>query len=136
VHPRTLKALDVKGPLVAFEIHLDALPLPKFKPTKMKPKLALPEFQPVTRDFAFIVPRATAAGDMLKTAQGAERALISDVAIFDIYEGTGVADGSKSVALAVTLQPTEKTLTDADIEAVAIKIVADMAKKFGATLRG
>jgi phenylalanyl-tRNA synthetase beta chain len=136
VHPRTLKALDVKGPLVAFEIHLDALPLPKARPTKMKPKLVLPEFQPVTRDFAFIVPRATAAGDMLKTAQGAERALISDVTIFDIYEGTGVAGGSKSVALAVTLQPTEKTLTDVEIEAVAAKIIADMARKFGATLRG
>ena len=101
-----------------------------------RPKLVLPEFQPVTRDFAFIVPRATAAGDMLKTAQGAERALISDVTIFDIYEGTGVAGDSKSVALAVTLQPTEKTLTDVEIEAVAAKIIADMAKKFGATLRG
>jgi phenylalanyl-tRNA synthetase beta chain len=73
---------------------------------------------------------------MLKTAQGAERALISDVTIFDIYEGTGVAEDSKSVALAVTLQPTEKTLTDVEIEAVAAKIIADMAKKFGATLRG
>jgi phenylalanyl-tRNA synthetase beta chain len=136
VHPRVLKALDVKGPLVAFEILLDALPLPKYKPTKMKPKLTLSDFQPVTRDFAFIVANAVPAGDMQRTAQNTDRALISDVAVFDIYEGAGVAEGAKSVALAVTLQPTEKTLTDAEIEAVAGRIVAEMAKRHGATLRG
>lgn len=136
VHPRILKALDVKGPLVAFEIHLDALPLPKFKPTKVKPKLALSGFQPVTRDFAFIVDKATAAGEMVKSAQNADRALISDVCVFDLYEGQGVEPGKKSVALAVTLQPVEKTLTEAEIEAVGAKIVAEMAKRYGAALRG
>lgn len=136
VHPKVLKALDVKGPLVAFEIHLDALPLPKYKPTKVKPKLALSGFQPVTRDFAFIVDGKVAAGDMVKTAQGADRGLISDVAVFDLYEGPGVEAGKKSVALAVTLQPVEKTLTDAEIEAVGAKIVAEMAKRYGAALRG
>lgn len=136
VHPRILKALDVKGPLVAFEIHLDALPLPKYKPTKVKPKLALSDFQPVTRDFAFIVDKAVAAGDMAKTAQGADRALIANVGVFDLYEGPGVEAGKKSVALAVTLQPTEKTLTEAEIEAVGAKIVAEMAKRYSATLRG
>lgn len=136
VHPRTLKALDVKGPLVAFEIQLDSLPQPKARPTRMKQKLVLSDFQPVIRDFAFIVPGTTATGDMLKTAQSADRNLITDVTLFDIYEGAGVAEGAKSVALAVTLQPTEKTLTDAEIDAVAAKIVADMSKKFGATLRG
>lgn len=136
VHPTILKALDVKGPLVAFEIHLDALPLPKHKPTKVKPKLSLSGFQPVTRDFAFIVEKKTAAGDMLKTAQNADRALISDVAVFDLYEGPGVEAGKKSVALAVTLQPVEKTLTETEIEAVGAKIVAEMAKRYGASLRG
>ncbi|HEV2553834.1 MAG TPA: phenylalanine--tRNA ligase subunit beta [Bosea sp. (in: a-proteobacteria)] len=136
LHPRILKALDVKGPLVAFEIHLDALPLPKYKPTKVKPKLALSGFQPVTRDFAFIVDQATAAGEMVKSAQNADRALISDVSVFDLYEGQGVEPGKKSVALAVTLQPVEKTLTEAEIEAVGAKIVAEMAKRYGAALRG
>ncbi|RYE35353.1 MAG: phenylalanine--tRNA ligase subunit beta [Hyphomicrobiales bacterium] len=136
VHPKILKALDVKGPLVAFEIHLDTLPLPKAKPTKVKPKLALSDFQPVTRDFAFIVDKAVAAGDMVKTAQGTDRALIANVGVFDLYEGAGVEAGKKSVALAVTLQPTEKTLTEAEIEAVGSKIVAEIGKRYGATLRG
>ncbi|HEV7339094.1 MAG TPA: phenylalanine--tRNA ligase subunit beta [Bosea sp. (in: a-proteobacteria)] len=136
LHPRVLKALDVKGPLVAFEIHLDALPLPKYKPTKVKPKLALSDFQPLTRDFAFIVDKTVAAGDMAKTAQNADRALIAETSVFDIYEGAGVEPGKKSVALAVTLQPVEKTLTEAEIEAVAAKIVAEMAKRYKAALRG
>jgi phenylalanyl-tRNA synthetase beta chain len=136
VHPKVLKALDVKGPLVAFEIVLDALPLPKHKPTKVKPKLVLSGFQPVTRDFAFIVERKVAAGDMAKTAQNADRALISDVSVFDLYEGPGVDAGKKSVALAVTLQPVEKTLTEVEIEAVGAKIVAEMGKRYGAALRG
>jgi phenylalanyl-tRNA synthetase beta chain len=136
VHPRVLKALDVKGPLVAFEIHLDALPLPKYKPTKVKPKLSLSDLQPVTRDFAFIVDKATAVGEMVKSAQNADRALISDVSVFDLYEGAGVDVAKKSVALAVTLQPVEKTLTEAEIEAVGARIVAEMAKRYGAALRG
>ena len=136
IHPRILKALDAKGPLVGFELHLDALPLPKPRPTKVKPKLALSGLQPVTRDFAFIVDTGIAAGDMMKTAQGADRQLIADVSVFDLYEGPGVDTGRKSVALAVTLQPTEKTLTDAEIDAVGQRIVAEMAKKHGATLRG
>ena len=135
IHPRLLEAMDVKGPLVACEIILDALPPPKAKPTKMKPKLVLSEFQPVSRDFAFIVARDVAAADIVKAAQGADRTLINDVTVFDVYEGKGIADGHKSVAIAVTLQPMDKTLTDAEIEAVAAKIVADVAKKTGATLR-
>ncbi|MCX7324687.1 MAG: phenylalanine--tRNA ligase subunit beta [Hyphomicrobiales bacterium] len=136
IHPKTLKLLDVKGPLVGFEIILDGLPLPKAKPTRMKPKLKLSDFQPVTRDFAFLVDAKTAAGDMVKTAAGADRALIADVTVFDVYEGDKVEAGKKSVALAVTLQPTEKTLTEAEIDAVGGKIVAEMAKRYGASLRG
>jgi phenylalanyl-tRNA synthetase beta chain len=117
------------------EITLDALPAPKYRPTKIKPKLTLAEFQPVTRDFAFVVPRDVAAGDILRAAQGAERQLIAGIDVFDVYEGQGIDPDKKSVAIAVTLQPTEKTLTDAEIEAVSQKIVADVAKKTGATLR-
>lgn len=135
VHPKVLKALDLKGPLVAFELNLDALPPPKAKPTKMKPKLNLPDFQPLTRDFAFVVGRDVAAGDIVKASQGAERQLIVGVDVFDIYEGTGIDPDKKSVAIAVTLQPTEKTLTDAEIEAVSAKIVGEVAKKTGAVLR-
>jgi phenylalanyl-tRNA synthetase beta chain len=136
LHPTALKALDVKGPVVAFEITLDALPAPKAKPTKMKPKLALSDFQPLTRDFAFVVESGVAAGEILKAAQGADRVLITDVQVFDIYEGEHVGPGRKSVAIAVTLQPTQKTLTDAEIEAVSQKIVGDVSKKTGAALRG
>jgi phenylalanyl-tRNA synthetase beta chain len=136
IHPKVLKALDLKGPLVAFEIDLDALPPPKAKPTKMKPKPALSDFQPITRDFAFVVGRQVQAGDIVKAAQGAERQLIAGVDVFDVYEGTGIDPDKKSVAIAVTLQPTEKTLTDAEIEAVSAKIVGEVAKKTGAVLRG
>jgi phenylalanyl-tRNA synthetase beta chain len=136
VHPKILKALDLKGPLVAFEITLDALPPAKAKPTRMKPKLVLSDFQPLTRDFAFVVGRDVAAGDIVKAAQGADRQLVTAVDVFDIYEGKGIDPDKKSVAIAVTLQPTERTLTDADIETVMGKIVGDVAKKTGAVLRG
>ncbi len=135
LHPRALKTMDVEGPVAAFEIILDALPAPKAKPTKIKPKLEISDLQPVSRDFAFIVDRAARAGDLAKAAQGADKALIADVAVFDVYEGKGVPEGKKSIGLAVTLQPREKTLTDAEIEAVAQKIVAEAEKKCGATLR-
>jgi phenylalanyl-tRNA synthetase beta chain len=135
IHPKVLRALDLKGPLVAFEITLDALPAPKHRPTKIKPRLTLSEFQPVTRDFAFVVGRDVAAGDILRAAQAAERQLIAGVDVFDVYEGQGIDPDKKSVAIAVTLQPTGKTLTDAEIEAVSQKIVAEVAKKTGAVLR-
>jgi phenylalanyl-tRNA synthetase beta chain len=136
VHPKVLKALDLKGPLVAFELNLDALPPPKAKPTRMKPKLNLPDFQPLTRDFAFVVGRHVAAGDIVRAAQGAERQLIVGVDVFDVYEGAGIDPDKKSVAIAVTLQPTEKTLTDVEIEAVSARIVGEVGKKTGAVLRG
>ncbi len=136
IHPKILKAMDLKGPLVAFEITLDSLPLPKHRPTKMKPRLVLSEFQPVTRDFAFVVGRDVAAGDILKAAQGAERSLIAGVDVFDVYEGPGIEADKKSIAIAVTLQPTGKTLTDAEIDAVSAKIVAEVARRTGGMLRG
>ena len=135
VHPRVMKALDLKGQLVAFEITLDAVPLPKHRPAKVKPALALSDFQAISRDFAFVVSRDVAAGDMVKAAQAAERKLIAGIDVFDVYEGVGIPDGSKSVAIAVRLQPVERTLTDAEIEAVTARIVAEVGRKTGATLR-
>lgn len=135
MHPKALAALDAKGPVAVAEIVLDLLPLPKTRATRMKPKLVLSDFQPLSRDFAFVVDREIAAGDILKAVAAADRALITDASVFDVYEGPGVPEGRKSVAVAVTLQPTEKTLTDAEIEAVAARIVAEVARKTGATLR-
>ena len=109
---------------------------PKAKPTRTKPKLELSDLQPVERDFAFIVDRNAQAGDLIRAVQSADRALITDVSVFDVYEGVGVPEGKKSIAVAVALQPREKTLTDAEIDAVAKKIVDEAAKKTGAVLRG
>lgn len=136
IHPRVLAALDVEGPLVGFELILDDIPAPKSKPTKARPRLELSELMPLQRDFAFIVDHDVEAGAIVKAALGADRALITDVSVFDVYAGQGVPDGKKSVAITTTLQPRERTLTDADIEEVAARIVADVGTKTGATLRG
>ncbi len=135
LHPAACDALDVEGPLVAFEITLDAIPAPKARPTKAKPKLDRSEFMPVARDLAFVAAEATRAGDILKAALAADRALLTDAEVFDIYRGPGLPEGHKSVAVSVTLQPRERTLTEAEIDAVVGKIVAEVAKKTGATLR-
>ncbi|WP_296711393.1 phenylalanine--tRNA ligase subunit beta [Rhodoblastus sp.] len=136
LHPSVLEAFDAAGPVVAFEIVLDALPAPKARPTKARPKLELSDFQPVERDFAFIVDKTVKAADLIKAAQSADRNLIVNVGVFDLYAGPGVPEGKKSIALNVTLQPREKTLTDSEIEAVAARIVAEAGKKTGAVLRG
>jgi phenylalanyl-tRNA synthetase beta chain len=136
LHPRTLEALGAEGPIVAFEVILDRVPDAKVKPTRAKPLLELSAFQPVSRDFAFIVERTVKAGDIVRAAQSADRKLISGVTVFDVYEGKGIDDDKKSIAIAVTLQPREKTLTDQEIDAVAAKIVAEVTKKTGGTLRG
>ena len=135
IHPEILRKLDVTGPVACFEIVLDALPAPKARPTKARPKLVLSDLQPVERDFAFLVDRKTAAADLAGAAQGADRALVAGVTVFDVYEGKGVPEGQKSVAIAVTLQPKEKTLADADLEAVSQRIVEAVAKKTGGVLR-
>jgi phenylalanyl-tRNA synthetase beta chain len=135
IHPKVLKAMDLKGPLVVFEVTLDRLPVPKQRPTRMKPPLARSEFQPVTRDFAFVLGRDVPAAEVVKAAQAAERTLITGIDVFDVYQGPGIEPDRKSVAIAVTLQPTEKTLTDAEIEAVSAKIVAEVARRTGGVLR-
>src|SRR5512142_388023 len=136
LHPRALEALRADGPLIAFEVILDRIPEAKQKPTRAKPVLELSAFQPVSRDFAFIVDRDVAAGDIVRTAQCVDKKLITSVTVFDVYEGKGIDDGKKSIAIAVTIQPREKTLTDQEIDAVATKIVAEVTKKTGGTLRG
>jgi phenylalanyl-tRNA synthetase beta chain len=136
LHPRALDALDAEGPLVAFEVILDRIPEPKAKATRAKPPLEVSPFQPVVRDFAFIVDRAVKAADLVRAAQGADRKLIAGVTIFDVYEGAGIDPDKKSIAISATLQPREKTLTDEEIEAVAQKIVAEVTKRTGGVLRG
>ena len=136
IDPRLLETLDITGPVVGFELLLDDIPAPKSKPTKTKPKLELSDFMPLQRDFAFVVERNVKAADLVKAAQAADKGLITEVAVFDVYEGKGIPDGKKSIALAVTLQPREKTLTEAEIDAVTGKIVAEIARKTGAQLRG
>jgi len=136
LHPRALETLRADGPLIAFEVILDRIPDAKQKPTRAKPVLELSPFQPVSRDFAFIVDRGVNAGEIVRAAQGVDRKLITAVTVFDVYEGKGIDDGKKSIAIAVTIQPREKTLTDQEIDAVAAKIVAEVAKKTGGTLRG
>lgn len=136
LHPRTLEALGADGPLMAFEVILDRIPDAKKKPTRAKPLLELSAFQPVSRDFAFTVDRTVKAGDIVRAAQGVDKKLITDVSVFDVYEGKGIDPTKKSVAIAVTIQPREKTLTDQEIDAVAAKIVAEVTKKTGGTLRG
>jgi phenylalanyl-tRNA synthetase beta chain len=136
LHPRALQALDAEGPIVAFEVILERIPEPKAKATKVKPALDLSPFQPVERDFAFVVDGAVKAGDIVRAAQSADRKLISGVTVFDVYEGEGIEAGKKSVAIAVTLQPREKTMTDQEIDALAAKIVAEVTKRTGGVLRG
>src|SRR5271169_5743608 len=136
LHPGVCEALDAEGPIVAFEITLDAVPGPKAKPTRAKPKLERSDFMPVERDLAFVVDASVRAGDLVKAAQAAERSLVSNIGVFDVYQGKGLPEGSKSIAINVRLQPRERTLTDAEIEAAIARIVAEVSNKTGATLRG
>ena len=136
LHPGALETLDAAGPIVGFEIFIDLLPAPKQRPTKAKARLERSELMPVERDLAFVVAEATAAGDIVKAAIAADRALVAKVDVFDVYRGVGVPEGMKSVAVALTLQPKDRTLTDAEIEASVAKIVAEIVKKTGGTLRG
>jgi phenylalanyl-tRNA synthetase beta chain len=135
IHPGILEALDVKGPIVGFEIRLDALPLPKAKASRTRAKMEVSDLQAVERDFAFVVDRTVPAQALVAAAQGADKALITSVSVFDVYEGKGVEDGKKSLAISVRLEPKQATLTDAEIDAVAAKIVAAVTKVTKGTLR-
>ena len=135
LHPRVLKTLDVEGPLVGCEIFLAALPEPKARASRAKPPLKLSPLHPVRRDFAFVVDVGVAAADLARAARGAHKNLIAEVAVFDAYAGDELGPDKTSIAIAVTLQPFEQTLTEAEIDAVARHIVAAVEKATGGTLR-
>ena len=134
IHPRLLGEMGLKGPAVGFEVYLDAVP--PAKQTKGRALLKSSPFQPIERDFAFLVDAGVTAEAVLRAAKGADKKLVTEVRLFDVYTGQGVPDGKKSLGLTITLQPVEATLTDEAIEAVSKTIVAQVAKLTGATLRG
>jgi phenylalanyl-tRNA synthetase beta chain len=136
LHPLTLEALDVAGPMAGFEVWLDAAPEPKKRTTRTKPKLELSGLQPVRRDFAFVLDRDKDAASLVRAAAGADKKLVSNVLVFDLFEGAALGEGKKSLAIEVTLQPTDKTLTDEEIDAVSKRIVEAVGKATGGVLRG
>ena len=135
LHPARAAELDIDGPVAIFELDLDALPEPRRKATRTKPALNLSSLMPVSRDFAFVVDQSVPAATILRAARGADKQLITDVTVFDVFAGTHVGEGKKSVAIAVTLQPTERTLTDEDIDKVSAAVVAAVTKSTGGILR-
>jgi phenylalanyl-tRNA synthetase beta chain len=135
LHPRTIAGLKAEGQLAAFEVILEKIPEQKARPTRAKPLLELSPFQPVERDFAFVVDSAVKAADIVRAAQNVDKKLISNVIVFDVYEGKGIESGKKSIAIAITIQPREKTMTDAEIETLSGKIVAEVTKRTGGVLR-
>ncbi len=134
LHPSTCKAMGFKGSAVAAEIFLDAIPLKK-KSGHMREAFAPPALQAVTRDFAFIVDADVAADDLVRAVKGADKKLITDARIFDLFEGPSVGEGKKSLAVEITLQPMDATLTEEDLKSLSDKVVAN-ATKLGAELRG
>ncbi|TIL35364.1 phenylalanine--tRNA ligase subunit beta [Mesorhizobium sp.] len=134
-HPKTLEELDVSGPLCGFEVFVDAVPEPKVKPTRTKPRLDLSAFQAVKRDFAFVVDKAVEAVTLTRAALAADRKLITNVSVFDVFEGASLGAAKKSIAIEVSIQPVERTLTDEDFEALAKRIVENVHKQTGGVLR-
>ena len=134
LHPRTLAAFDVEGPAVAAELFLEAIPTKRGAASFARTAYAPPPLQAVTRDFAFLVPTKLSAGDLLRAVRGADKAAIVEARVFDLFVGPGVPEGHKSLAIEVTLQPTDKSFTDEDLKAISDRIVA-AAGKLGATLR-
>ena len=135
LHPAVLASFDLDGPVVGFEVFLDAIPDPKRKATKSRGPLDASDLMPLERDFAFLVASDIPASDLTRAAAGADKTLIRNVSVFDVYEGKGIEPGTKSIALAVTLQPKEKTLTEADLDAASERIVNAVIKATGGSLR-
>ena len=135
LHPGILAKLDLKGPAVAFELLLDQVPAARAKAGRTRARLLVSDLPAVERDFAFVLNQGVTAEAIVRAVKSAEKTLIAEVHVFDVYSGQGIADGKKSVAFAVRLQPTEKTLTDAEIDAIGQKIVAAVVKATGGTLR-
>jgi phenylalanyl-tRNA synthetase beta chain len=134
LHPDLLEAFEAKGPIAAFEVLIDAVALPRTG--RARAPLRLSVFQPVERDFAFIVDRDLPAERLLRAARAVDRKLVAEIRLFDVYEGQGLPDGKKSLAISVVLQPQEATLTDAEIEALSQRLVAQIEKVTGGVLRG
>jgi phenylalanyl-tRNA synthetase beta chain len=135
VHPRVLAAMDVKGPAMAFTIYPAEVPLPR-KSGATRPALQISDLQAVERDFAFVVDADVEALTLVNAAKGADKNLIDDVRVFDEFIGGSLGEGKKSLAITVRLQPSDKTLKDADIEAVGAKVVEKVTKATGGVLRG
>ena len=135
LHPKVLAEMDVKGPAVAFAIWPDEVPEPK-KKTSTRPAMEISDLQAVERDFAFVVDEDVEALKLVNAAAGADKVLIDDVRVFDQFIGGSLGEGKKSIAITVRLQPTDKTLKEKDIEAVAAKIVEKVSKATGGELRG
>lgn len=135
IHPGVLTAMGVAGPAVGFEVFLDAVPAPRARASRARPLLKLSPFQPVARDFAFLVDRDLPAETLLRAARGLDRKLVAEARLFDVYEGAGIPAGKKSLAITIVLQPEEATLTDEAIEAFSQKLIAAVEKATGGTLR-
>ena len=134
VHPETLKAMGVAGTLAAFEVFLGALP-PERKKGLAKGALEAADLLPLRRDFAFVLDAGVPSGDVVRAAMAADKKLITAISVFDVFEGKSLGAGKKSLALEVTLQPREKTLTDQEIDAVAARIIAEVKKATGGEIR-
>lgn len=136
LHPAILRQLDLSAPAVAFELDLDRVPLPKARPGRARPGLEPLPYPPADRDFAFVVPADLPAAALLDAIRAADRRLVREVRLFDVYAGPNVGEGRKSLAVGVRLQAGDRTLTEEEIEGVAARIVAAAGKATGATLRG
>ncbi len=134
VHPEILRSFDVAGPAVVFELHLEALPRPRTR-SPARPDLHLSRFQPVHRDFAFLIDAHMPASRVLRAIAGTDKTLIREVEVFDRYKGSGIADGKVSLAVAVTFQPEGASLTESEIESLSGRIVEAVRKRTGGTLR-
>ena len=135
IHPNILKKLDVKGPLVGFEIMLGNIPLPRSKLGNSRGSLKSSDFQSVERDFAFVVSKDLAAEQLVKVISSVDKKLIDRINVFDVYEGAGIDDGKKSIAVNVRLQPFNKTMTDDEIEEFRQDVISIVIKKTSGTLR-
>lgn len=134
LHPKILKAMDVKTTVCACEVFLDRLPPAKKKNGKGVKTLKLSAFTPIFRDLAFLVDRKVDADKIVSAAKNTDKVLITDVSVFDLYEGEALGD-KKSVAIQLTIQPVEKTMTDEEIESVCRRVVGAVGVATGATLR-
>ena len=135
LHPGVLRTLDLEGPVYALELWLEAVPEPR-RSGQGRAALELHPLMPLSRDFAFVVDENRAAADLVRAALGADKALITGAEVFDVYEGAGMPEGAKSVAIEVAIQPRDKTLTEAEIEALSGKVVSAVEKATGGKLRG